>query len=553
MQNGQRITNCRLRITSYKSSLPDNHPRPSYNPLMRWPLRILPAVALALLATAFSPAQNTDRAGEVRLAQAPAEIVRSLAPPFPAVRSEPVDWQDLLRTGRAGRIRVGLLDGSLLNVGADSELRVLRHDPATSQTDLELLYGRLRANIVRRVQPGAQTRVRTRTATVGVVGTRFWIAALAAYTEVICLYAELLVRNVDNSIAGEVRLRSGQFTRVALGQPPAPARNASDEQLREAEDSDLFADPALSLSRVELSWPPPACTDSVTINVRAWQKSLDQGREVESQVDAEWLVGRLQLGDQSFPIEAGQLSLAPAPARPPAAGNFVPWGKTQSVPVKVWPPLDYASGDAWRAPRAVVAGNAFYVLGPAAGPPSVSVADQLAEPLWWGHCGAAVMAPMLSPQPQAAVPLVVRQFGRPVATGQLNTPRIVTQAPQPPVAVRGQTINFSVSVPGLGGLNSPSGPRAPVASLTVTNQTPQILGNLRCTAPGAQNTGQTSNIPINPSKVPPTGAVQVQCSARGLQVGAFLLNVQLTFAAPPQNLSAPPQNITAPVPSPPRP
>jgi len=523
---------------------------------VRCSLRFLLAAALALLVAAASlaqdPAQANNRAGEVRLALAPADVVRGAAPPFPAQRSAPIDWLDLLRTGRAGRIRVGLLDGSLLNVGSDSELRVLRHDPGTSQTDLELLYGRLRANIVRRVQPGAQTRVRTPTAAVGVVGTRFWIAALAAYTEVLCLYGELLVRNVDPGVPGEVRLRAGQFTRVAQGQPPTPAANASDQQLRDAEDSDLFADPTLDLTRVELSWPPPACTDAVTMNVRAWQKSLGQGREVESEVDSEWLAGRLQLGDQTFPIEAGQLSLTPAPARPPTAASFLPWGKTQSVPVKIWPPLDYIAGDAWRAPAAVVQSSAFYVLGPAQGAmPNISLGDQPARNLWWGHCGAAAMAPILAPQPVAAVPLLVSVGGRPVAAGRINTPTLVTQVPQPPVVTRGQTVNFGVTVPGLGGLSASGGPRTPVGTLTLTNQTPQTLGNLRCSAPGAKTTGQTATIPVTPSNLPPSGAFQLQCSARGLQAGTFLLNVQLNFTAPPQGLIAPPQNLKAPATQPP--
>jgi len=522
----------------------------AYNLPMCSPQRILSAAVLALVAAAVALAQATaqspNRAGEVRLALAPADIVRGAEPPFPAQRSEPIDWLDLLRTGRGGRIRAGLLDGSLLNVGSDSELRVLRHDPGTSQTDLELLYGRLRADIVRRAQPGAQTRVRTRTGVVGVVGTRFWIAALAAYTEVICLYGELIVRNVDPNIPGEVRLRAGQFTRVAPGQPPTPAADASPEQLREAEESDLFADPELNFSRVEVSWPPPACTEAVTMGVRAWRKFIEQGREVESQIDSEWVAGRLQIGDQTFPIEAGQLSLSPAPARPPTNASFLPLGKAQPVPVKIWPPLDYMAGEGWRAPPAVMQGNAFYVLGPLQGvKPGILVGEQQAEGLWWGHCGAAAFLPVMSKQPVAAVPLVVSIGERPVATGRINTPSLVPQLPQPPVVTRGQTVSLGVLVLGLSGLPTSGGPRAQIATLTFTNQTPQIIGNLKCSAPGAQNTGHSSNIPLSHSSVPPDGTVQVRCTARGIQAGTFLLNVQLTFNAPPQGLIAPPQNIKA--------
>src|SRR5574341_1056569 len=105
----------------------------AYNPSMCSPRRIFFAAVSALLAVALAsaqtPAQSANRAGEVRLSLAPADIVRGAAPPFAAQRSEPIDWLDLRRTGRGGRIRAGLLDGSLLNVGSDSELRVLRHDP----------------------------------------------------------------------------------------------------------------------------------------------------------------------------------------------------------------------------------------------------------------------------------------------------------------------------------------------------------------------------------------------------------------------------------------
>ena len=88
----------------------------------------------------------------------------------------PVLWEDTIATGHLARARVALDDGSVLNVGADSSLRVTKHDAASQQTDLELGYGRVRANAVKQTKPGASFQIRTPTGVAGVVGTDFFLA-----------------------------------------------------------------------------------------------------------------------------------------------------------------------------------------------------------------------------------------------------------------------------------------------------------------------------------------------------------------------------------------
>jgi len=82
-------------------------------------------------------------------------------------------WGDTIQTDSNGRARITLDDGSILNVGSNSNLRIAKHDAATQQTQIQLAYGRLRASAVRLARPGSSFEVRTPTAVAGVVGTAF--------------------------------------------------------------------------------------------------------------------------------------------------------------------------------------------------------------------------------------------------------------------------------------------------------------------------------------------------------------------------------------------
>jgi len=82
-------------------------------------------------------------------------------------------WGDTIQTDPNGRARVALDDGSILNVGSNSNLRIVQHDAANQRTQIQLAYGRLRASAVRLARPNASFEVRTPTAVAGVVGTDF--------------------------------------------------------------------------------------------------------------------------------------------------------------------------------------------------------------------------------------------------------------------------------------------------------------------------------------------------------------------------------------------
>jgi hypothetical protein len=98
---------------------------------------------------------------------------------------DPVQWNDELQTNTAGRLRVNLRDGSILSLGSNARLRVVEHNAVAQQTTLELLYGRLRSQVVKLTQPNSRFEVRTPTAVAGVIGTDFVIIATADRTTVI--------------------------------------------------------------------------------------------------------------------------------------------------------------------------------------------------------------------------------------------------------------------------------------------------------------------------------------------------------------------------------
>ncbi len=133
-----------------------------------------------------------------------------------------VNWEDVVRTLRNGRVRVALLDGSFLNVGARSQMRITKHDPQSQQTEVELKLGRLRGEVVKLTKAGSSFQVKTQTAVIGVVGTVFTINALPRSTLVSCLDGHVTVSNINPAIQGKTELNAGQSTNVPALGPPSP-------------------------------------------------------------------------------------------------------------------------------------------------------------------------------------------------------------------------------------------------------------------------------------------------------------------------------------------
>lgn len=85
-------------------------------------------------------------------------------------------WNDELRSGPGGRAHVTLKDGSQLNLGSDSSLRILQHDAQAQQTSLDLLVGRVRGKIAKLTRPDGKFEIHTPMGIAGLVGTDLSLA-----------------------------------------------------------------------------------------------------------------------------------------------------------------------------------------------------------------------------------------------------------------------------------------------------------------------------------------------------------------------------------------
>jgi hypothetical protein len=133
-----------------------------------------------------------------------------------------VDWQDLVNTQVTGRARVALDDGSVLNVGSNASLKVVKHDVGAQQTELELAYGKLRSQAAKISKPDGKFEVRTAAGVAGVVGTDFYVEYEQTTKAMNVIVYEGFVK-VCNLAGVCVIVKAGQMSSVRSGDNSAPA------------------------------------------------------------------------------------------------------------------------------------------------------------------------------------------------------------------------------------------------------------------------------------------------------------------------------------------
>lgn len=173
-------------------------------------------------------------AGKVAVAL-PKEVVQrgGKGTKIPLGVSDTVNWMDVVQTIGNGRTRIALLDGSFLNIGARSTMRILQHDAASQQTEVELTLGHMRGEVVKLTRSGAKFETRTPTAVIGVVGTIFMVQATPTLTRVWSVQDDVTVRNINPNVVGTVTLHTGQFTTVRFGLSPGAPTQVSVDQMQD--------------------------------------------------------------------------------------------------------------------------------------------------------------------------------------------------------------------------------------------------------------------------------------------------------------------------------
>jgi ferric-dicitrate binding protein FerR (iron transport regulator) len=108
------------------------------------------------------------------------------------VRLKDVVWaKDNLTTDNSGRMSIELQDGSILNVGSDTQFRIVNHDSLTGETLVDLSSGRLRSRVVK-VRGSGKFEISTPHATITALGTDFLLDVSAPSTQVI-VYSGVVV------------------------------------------------------------------------------------------------------------------------------------------------------------------------------------------------------------------------------------------------------------------------------------------------------------------------------------------------------------------------
>src|SRR2546430_8904571 len=180
------------------------------------------AFGLALLLSFFiaipadvwaAPQAAGQRAGEVSRIIPAVNIARS-GKTIPAAAKTAVNWQDLVNTQVNARARIALDDGSVLNVGSDSSIKVVKHDAGAQQTELELTYGKLRTQAQKIAKPDGKFEVRTPAGVAGVVGTDFFMEYANGTMNVIAFEGLVKVCNLAGVC---VLVKAGQMTSVRSG------------------------------------------------------------------------------------------------------------------------------------------------------------------------------------------------------------------------------------------------------------------------------------------------------------------------------------------------
>jgi hypothetical protein len=184
-------------------------------------LAIFVSCCLALSGSVWAaPQGGTQRAGEVSRVIPAVSIARG-AQNITASPKSVVNWLDMLNTQVNARARVALDDGSVLNVGSESSMKVVKHDAGAQQTDLELTYGKLRTQAQKIAKPDGRFEVRTPAGVAGVVGTDFYVAFDNGTNTMSVMVFEGLVK-VCNLSGVCVIAKAGQITSVRSGDNSAP-------------------------------------------------------------------------------------------------------------------------------------------------------------------------------------------------------------------------------------------------------------------------------------------------------------------------------------------
>ncbi len=171
-----------------------------------------------------SPGQGaaSTEAGQVSRLVPQVQIDRASQHLVAAV-SDRVYWNDGLRSGPTGRAHITLKDGSQLNLGSDSSLRILQHDAQAQQTSLDLLLGRMRGKITKLARPGPKLEIHTPVGVAGLVGTDLSLLVTDDYVEMVVFEGAVSFTTLNGQSVTVTAGNKLRISRAGAFEGPTPA------------------------------------------------------------------------------------------------------------------------------------------------------------------------------------------------------------------------------------------------------------------------------------------------------------------------------------------
>jgi len=164
--------------------------------------------------------EGIQEAGKINRLIPPGQIVQGGAQPLPLELNQKIIWNDLVKTLQTGRAQILLLDGSTLNVGSRSDIKVLKHDPQAQQTDVEMTSGEVEANVQKITVPGGRFELYTRCAVIETTDAAFVATSDDKGTKVCSVKGITNVNSSDRNNSKTVKLHKNECTQIVCGLAP---------------------------------------------------------------------------------------------------------------------------------------------------------------------------------------------------------------------------------------------------------------------------------------------------------------------------------------------
>jgi hypothetical protein len=193
---------------------------------------------LLFLASATSGAVNDQSIGSITAIEGEVYLShKGDTAAFPAMLGDPIYLYDHIQTEEESRVQLLFKDESLLNLAENTYIQITEHiySPEKNRRSsvFRIMMGKVRAIVGRYFRgAGSRYKVSTPTAIIGVRGTHFVVdATLSDETTVVCIDSatDLVVRNIEEDVPGEVILTTGLMTKVLEGMPPSLSTAAPDD------------------------------------------------------------------------------------------------------------------------------------------------------------------------------------------------------------------------------------------------------------------------------------------------------------------------------------